>query len=249
MLMTRRLATCSLLVAVTLLSAPALAQPGGRGPGGPGGRGGFGGPGGRGIAGLLRSDQVRQELEVSDDQLADLEAMGEELRDQMRSMFEGMRDLTPEERRERFQSMRDDMRDIQAQAEERVSEILLPHQVARLKEINLQQQVRRGGLSGALEGGLAEELGIGDDQREQLLTKAQELQRELQEKIEQLRNDAREELMDLLTPEQRSKLESMMGSEFQMDNTDRGGRFGGPGGDRGQRGRRPGGRGRPADEQ
>jgi uncharacterized protein YjbJ (UPF0337 family) len=183
------------------------------------------------------SEEVRQELEISEDQFADLQAMGEELRDQMRSMFEDMRDLSPEERRDRFASMREDMQDIQSQAEERMSEILLPHQVARLREINLQQQVRFGGLQGALQGELAEELGITDEQREQMVAKAQELQAEMQQKIEQLRKDAQKELMGLLTPDQRSKVEAMLGSEFQMEDRGFGGRFGGRGGGRGGRGR------------
>lgn len=228
-----------------LLGSSAVAQPGGGfgGRGGFGRGGGFGGPGG-GMTGLLMSEDVRRELEITDDQLADLESMGEELRDQMRSMFEGMRDLSPEERRDRFATMREDMEEIQAQAEERINEVLLPHQVARLREINLQQQVRRGGLQGALRGELAEELGITEEQREQMAAKAEELQQELQQKIEQLRKDAQEELMGLLTPEQRSKIESMMGSEFEMQTPAFGGRFGGPGGQRGTRGR-----GRPGAEQ
>lgn len=229
--------------AATLLTATATAQPGGRGGfGGAGGRGGFGGPGG-GMTGLLMSGDVRDELEISDEQLADLRSMGEEMRDQMRSMFQGMRDLSPEERRERFESMRADMEDMRLQAEDRMGEILLPHQMARLREINLQQQVRRGGLQGALRGELAEELGLSEQQREDLAAKAEELQQDMQEKIEQLRNDAREELMSLLTPDQRSKLESMMGSDFEMQQRGFDGRRGGPGGGR-ERGRR----GRPAAE-
>lgn len=218
---------------VAMCSADALAQPGG-------GRGGFGGRGGGGITGLLQSEDVRAEVEVTDDQMADLQAMGEDLRDEMRSMFQDMRDLSPEERQERFQSMREEMEDIRAEAEDRMSDILLPHQMARLKEIELQQQVQRGGLQGALRGPLAEELGITDEQREELMAKAQELQQEMQEKIAQLRKDAEEELMQVLTPEQQSKLKSMMGTEFQMEQ--RGFGRGGFGGQRGGFGGR-GGRG------
>lgn len=194
-------------VLLAISSSPLLAQPGGRG--------GFGGGGDMG--GLLRNDEIRRELEVTDDQLADLEAMGEDLRNEMRSMFEGMRDLSPEERQERFQTMRQDMEDIRADAEQRMGDILLPHQLARLKEINLQQQVRRGGLQGALQGQVADELGITDEQREQMVEKAQELQQEMQAKIEEMRKEAQDELMSLLTADQRAKLESMMGSEFEME--------------------------------
>lgn len=215
----------------TACTSAALAQPGGRG--------GFGGGGD--LAGLMRSDEVRRELEVTDEQLTDLEAMGEELRGEMRSMFEGMRDLSPEERQQRFQDLRADMEDLRAEAEERMGDILLPHQLARLKEISIQQQVRRGGLQGALRGNLAEELGITEEQREQMTEKAQALQQEMQAKIEEMRKEAQEELMSLLTADQRAKLESMMGSEFEIQQPtfrgfgQAGGRFGGQrGGNRGR---------------
>lgn len=225
------------LALAAICVTPVLAQPGG-------GRGGFGRGGG--MTGLLRSDEVQAELEITEEQLADLQAMGEEMRDEMRAKFEGMRDLPQEERRERFASMRDEMQSMQSEAEERMGDILLPHQVARLKEISLQQQIRGGGLQGTMRGPLAEELGITDEQREQMTTKAQELQEEMEQKIEELRNNAREELMGLLTPEQRSKLETMIGSDFEMQDRNQGRRLGGQqrGGQRG-----PTGRGRPqADE-
>lgn len=230
-----RIFSLSLLALAVLAacSADVLAQPGG-------GRGRFGGPGGD-VTGLLQSDNVRAELEITDDQLADLQSMGDDLRNGMRSMFEGMRDLSDEERRDRFQTMRQDMEDIRAEAESRMGNILLPHQMARLKEIQLQQQIQRGGLQGALRGPLAEELGITDAQREELMAKAQELQQEMQEKIAQLRKDAEEELMQVLTPEQQSKLKSMTGSEFEVEQ--RGFGRGGFGGQQGPGGR--GGRGRP----
>lgn len=192
--------------------------------------GGFGGTGA-----LLQSQEVQQEIELVDEQQAELRQIGEEVRDQMRSLFAGMRDLDPEERRERFESLREDMADITSQVETRIQDVLLPHQYERLKEINLQQQIRQQGMAGALSGGLAEELGISEEQREKLTTRAQELQAEMQEKIVQLRQEAENELLQILTPDQRSKLESLRGKGFQMPEPqfgfgrDRGGRgFRGP---------------------
>lgn len=221
------------VLAAAASATPAWAQPGG-------GRGGFGRGGG--MTGLLRSDAVQAELEITEEQLADLQAMGEEMREKMRSKFEGMRDLPREERGETMANMREEMRAMQSEAEQRMGDILLPHQVARLKEINLQQQIRGGGLQRAMRGPLAEELGITEEQQEQMATKAQELQAEMEQKIQQLRNEAREELMNMLTPEQRSKLETMIGSDFEMPSRDQGRRFGG--GQRGE-GRGTAGRGRP----
>jgi hypothetical protein len=60
------------------------------------------------------------------------------------------------------------------------------------------------------------------------------VQQELQEKIRQLRVEARGKLMEVLSPEQKAKLESMLGEEFSLPDQPGGGRFFGRGGWRGQ---------------
>lgn len=243
--MSNRLAYLALVVATlstVVVSCPALAQPGGgRGFGGRGGGGGGGG----GITDLLRSEQVRAELEIVDDQLEDIQSIEREIRDEMRSMFQGMRDMSPEERRERMESMRGEMEEIRASINEQVKDVLLPHQFERLEQIQVQQQVARQGMGGALSGALAEKLGITEEQQEQMAAKARELQAEIQEKTAQLRQEAQDELLGMLTSEQRAKIEEMMGTKFDLP---QGRNFGGRGaggnqrGNRGDRGNRGGGR-------
>jgi Spy/CpxP family protein refolding chaperone len=232
--MSRILFHTSFALALALLVSPASAQPGG-------GRG-FGG----GMGDLLRSAEVQDEIELVDEQKEELQAVGEEIRDQMRSMFEGMRDLGPDERRERFENMREEMQEVRDTVEGRIKEVLMPEQFERLEQITMQQQIRRSGLSGALQGSVAESLGITDEQREKMVTRAQELQAEMQAKIAQIRQEAQDELKQMLTPEQRSKLEELIGDDFEMPERDfRGGR------DRGQRGGDRGGRdrGRPQSDE
>jgi hypothetical protein len=60
------------------------------------------------------------------------------------------------------------------------------------------------------------------------------VEQELQEKIRQLRVEARGKLMEVLTPEQRTKLESMIGEDFAVPDQPGGGRFFGRGGWRGR---------------
>lgn len=230
--MPRFIQAALLTAAIISLSTAALAQP----PGGRGGRG-FGGPGGPfggGIIGLIQTDEVQREIELSTEQEDELRAIREEVQDQIRGemgdMFRGMRDMSDEERQARFDEIRTRFEDINKDVESRLQKTLLPHQFDRLKQIDVQARVQRGGASALTEGELAETLDLTDAQRDQLREKSEEVEKDLNDKIQQLRLDARKQLLEVLTPEQRAKLEGMMGAEFavpeQQFGPQRGGRFG-----------------------
>jgi Spy/CpxP family protein refolding chaperone len=75
---------CGVAVMIAGLASIASAQPGG------------GGPGGRGFGGMMaspmmimRNEQIQKELEIVDDQLKELESIGED----MRESFQGLRDM------------------------------------------------------------------------------------------------------------------------------------------------------------
>jgi Spy/CpxP family protein refolding chaperone len=227
------------LMSVSLASTIAVAQPlGGGGGGGRGGfRGGPGGPGGffggGGTLGLIQQQEVQREVELTEDQEAELQALGESIRDQMRDemrpMFEGMRDLSDEERQTRFEEARARMEEIGKEAETKMQSVLLPHQFERLKQIDLQSRLQRGGAAALTQGELADTLGLSESQREQLQEKTEEVQKDLEAKISQLRIDARNQVLEVLTTEQRAKLQAMMGSDFALPEP----QFGPPGGRRG----------------
>ncbi len=230
------------VLSVLFVAGLSCAQPpGGGGPrGGPGGPGGF--FGGGGILGLAQQQEVQQEIELSQDQQAQLQKLSDtirnEIRDQMQGMFQGMRDLSDEERQAKFAEIRTKFEEINKDAEARLQSVLMPHQLDRLKQIDLQLRIQRGGAAALTEGELADTLGLSESQRDQIREKSQQVQKDLQEKISQLRVDARNQLLEVLTPDQRAKLEAMMGAEFALPEP----QFGPPGG-RGGRGFGVGGRG------
>lgn len=207
----------------------------------PGGRGGRGGPpGGGGMGMLLRSDEVRAELEILDEQQDQLRELEEEMRGEMREMFRGRRGDGERPDRE---AMRARFEELREKAESRVAEVLSTQQMERLKQINAQVQIDRGGARALMGGPLAEQLDLTDDQKKQLREKSQEIQAEMQKKMQAARAEAREQLMQILTSEQRAKLESITGEPFTMTQNGwgRGGRGrGGPGGRGGEGGRRGG---------
>lgn len=222
------------LAIIFLISTSQLAAqpPGGGGfrggRGGPGGPGGF--PGGGGTLGLIQQQEVQQEIELSEDQESELRTLGEtirnEIRGEMQGMFQEIRDLSDEERQTRIAEIRARFAEINQDAETRMQKVLLPHQFDRLKQIDLQSRIQRGGAGALTEGELAETLGLSESQRDQIRDKAAEVQKELDKKISQLRIEARNQLLEVLTTEQRAKLESMMGTEFSLPEP----QFGTPGG-------------------
>ena len=221
-------------------------------PGGPGGAlGGFGGEGrGQDMLGLLRMESIQGEIELVDDQREEIEALQEELWSEMRERMSSVRDLEPEERRERFAELRTEMETQREQFQERIEAVLLPQQLKRLKELQVQSVARRSGQGslGILQNEtILEELGIDAEKREELEAKAEEVLAKLQTQIKKMKAEAEDEILSVLSSEQRKKFREKVGESFDFDSGNdagfrgRGGRGGGPEGrgGRGGRGGRP----------
>jgi len=207
-------------------------------------RGGFGG--GNSKLELLRNEAVRKELDLVDDQAKKVDEVVNSIREEMRSQFSdtfrNMRNLSEEERREKFTEIREKMTTMAKDAEAKIGDVLLAPQVERLNQIAFQQSARRRGTTGALESPeVVKELGLTEDQIAKLKERAAEVQKEFVEKQAELREEMRDKILDVLTPEQQKKIKDMMGKSFEMPQRTFG--RGGPGGDRGGRGGDRGGRG------
>lgn len=227
----RRLAIGAVAMAgLAVMSSDVSAQPGGR-------RGGFGGPGGGGGLELLFRDDIREEIELVDEQMDEIREAGEEMRQSMRSVFQDAQDLPEDERRDFF---REKMQEGQEQMQVKLKEILLDHQFKRLEQLALQTRLQRGGAANALESDeLRDKLNITEDQMAEMQLLAEEAQEELQKKIQEATLEARNKVLSVLTPEQRATFDEMVGEEYQFQNRGRFGRGGFQGGrQRGQRGQR-----------
>jgi Spy/CpxP family protein refolding chaperone len=234
--MKRWISFLAVALAMCVVASDVYAQPGRgqRGGGGPGGQGGFGGPGG-GALGVLRDEQAREELGITEDQMEKIQALQEKAGAQMREAFSGMRDLSEDERRERFAEMRETMTKQQDALQKQVDEVLLPQQRDRLKQIALQQRMRFGAQNALGSPEVAKELGITDEQREKLQKVAQEAEEDLRKKTEELREEAKQKVLAVLTPTQQDKLKKLIGEPATLGGG--GQRFGGRGGN--QRIQRP----------
>lgn len=250
---------------VGAMSLGALAQ----GPGGPGGGRGQGGGRmmmgmgggamGIGVTGLLAMKEVREELKLDEDQVAELEELG-------KSVMESMRNLRPQGggpgganggggqpgafNPQDMQAMMEKMQKITEENEAKVEEILDPKQVDRLVGLVIQ----RSNVQAVKSKLVASRLGITDDQKAKMaeIEKANgEKMRELfqggfnqdaREKMTKMREEGEAKLKEVLTAKQKEDMESLKGPEFKFPEPQfRFGGQGGPGGGRGNR--RPGGGG------
>lgn len=229
-------------------------QRGGGGFGGGGfGGGGFGGPGGGfempaalELMGLLRMEEVREEIDLSTEVYEALQKTQPD--------FRSMRDASPEERAEK-------MKEFGAQAADAMDEVLEPGQQTRLMGLLVQQR----GNSAVTNEMIAEKIGLDadgikkvkeavqaageevrksgesmrDEMREIFTSGDREKMGEMREKMQAMMEKAREAgdaaIVKVLTADQKSELEKLKGEKFEFPEQQFGGRgAGGPqGGGRG----------------
>jgi len=222
----------------------AMAQPG-PGRGGPRG-GGFdrGDP-----VRLLGMPEVQKELELVDDQKAQLKTLGDELGQKVRKEFSGIRDLPQAQRAAKYAEIQAKVKPLNEEALKKVQEILLPHQWDRLNEISIQVR----GAGALADEKVQKELGLSDDQKSKLKS-IQEKARaditslfqglrdanldddarrakmaEMREKVQGMIKAASDDATNVLSADQRDKFEKMKGAKIEIQFPQRGGR-GGPGG-------------------
>jgi Spy/CpxP family protein refolding chaperone len=186
---------------------------------------------------LLRDENVIKELEIVEGQQEKLRALGDKAREEMGSLFSGMRDASPEEREKRFAEIQDKLKAKQEELKKQVDEILLPQQRDRLKQLAIQSRLRFQSTGDAISSGdVADALKLTDEQKEQLKEKQKTVEEEYRKEAEALRNKYRDKVLEVLTPEQKAKWKELVGNSFEFAPQQfgrRGGSGGGPGGDRG----------------
>jgi hypothetical protein len=215
-------------VALVLTASAAFAQGGGRRFGG----GGFGGP-----VGLLSIPEVQTELKLDQAQKDLLMQLGQEMRERAQAMFQGMQNVPRDERMKRFQAF-------QQEQMKKVGEILDAKQMARLKQLSLQQQGTRG--LGQPE--VADQLKLTADQRQKIQTAltdegtamrqafegfqgggnnvTDEQRQQAFQKMRDLRTATDAKLNAVLTDGQKKQFQSMQGAAFKFPERRRGGRGG-----------------------
>jgi len=171
---------------------------------------------------MLNNPSVQKDLALVEDQLAQIRSINEEFSEKIKSAIHsdegGLKIKDPHE-------MSQIIEDLRKSQQEQIDQVLLPHQQDRLQQVSLQMQLKNSGTAQTLSGQLAEKLGITPEQKQRLQKRSEELQKQIDEKLKQLRADAKKQLLDELTSAQRKKLEELIGDEFTPKSEDSEHRF------------------------
>lgn len=170
---------------------------------------------------MLNDSSVQKDLQLVDDQLKQIEEINAEFREKMKEKMSGLHGEDGKFQPDLAKDFTSFINDMQKQQEERISNLLLPHQLDRLKQVSRQTKMSRLGAEQALTKHLAEELGISPEQKSRIQKKSKQLQEDLVKKIAELKAKAKEELLQELSKDQRKKLEDLLGDEFVVKKEDR----------------------------
>ncbi|MBN2291999.1 MAG: Spy/CpxP family protein refolding chaperone [Pirellulales bacterium] len=227
---------CCVLIVFSWSTREAQAQRPGRGMGG-----------GMDITRLLGIEQVQKEINLTKEQITEIDKIREASRpprrnrEDMRKMREEMEKLSQEERSKKMESM---MQERQKESEQRTKEnmkklsgILKKEQLIRVKQIQMQME----GVGVLRRPEVMTHLGLDDAQKEKLKKINEEVRDQMRELMRSGRNrngdnanrdqsrqqmrenmqKAREEIekkvMAVLKPDQKKKLGEMMGKPFKLD--------------------------------
>lgn len=167
---------------------------------------------------LINDASVQKDLELVDEQVSQLQEMQQdfsrELHNQLGDLSKGDLD------KNRIKDIGTLVSQLREKQKSQIKQLLLPHQLDRLKQVRLQRHMEAAGTAGALGGKIAEELGITDVQKQKLKEREQEIKKEMAAKMAKLRDEAREELLQVLDSTQREKLKQMIGEKFKSEPQD-----------------------------
>ena len=153
----------------------------------------------------LRTENVQKELELVDEQKEKLKQIGKKYYEQLRQASQQdwakFREMPAEQRKAKHAEMQKQRMKQMEEVRKQIEKVLLPHQIDRLKQINLQTY----GASMVANPGILQQLEVTDQQKEKL----GKIREELQAKIRQLQKASFEETLKVLTPEQEKKLGEM----------------------------------------
>jgi hypothetical protein len=183
---------------------------------------------------LLRSKDVQKELELVEEQKKELRALYQEMRGGPGER-PNLRDLSDKERRERIKEMRKEHQQRMAKMEEKIKAILLPHQLQRLNQIRLQvagdaalmepevqkelgiTKEQKEKMKALHKDGLAKFREAWEDLQDLLPEQRREQRDEIRSKMEKLQKELSEKLMGVLTSEQKEKYEALKGEKFEFN--------------------------------
>jgi len=194
---------------------------------------GFGmGMRGSNLLGLLRIEQVQQDLKLSEEEVGKITELGQKVRAEMREKFSALREI--DDQGQRRAKMAELVSASNEKVREQLRDVLSREQLRRLFQIRMQVQPLVDTLTSQW---IGRRLELTEQQRQKLaaivkegqekLTElragmrsfrdaTQEQRAELFQKFRKIRTEADEKGLELLTAEQKDALEKMKGAKIEL---------------------------------
>ncbi len=182
--------------------------------------------------GFLDSDHVQKDLKLTAEQKEKLKAINEEFRADRKKQLEALAGATPQERRAKLAELRAKARQSREEYKKKIDAVLLPEQRSRLGQLSLYL---RGPLAALVDEQVANALKLTEEQKKQIRA-IEEATREkvrsamqdhrqqhaaaqsdLEAKASELRDQAVEQALGVLTPEQKESFEKMKGKDVPVE--------------------------------
>ncbi len=174
---------------------------------------------------LLNNPSVQKDLLLVDDQLEQIQEINKEFAQKIKTQLGEFKDEQGNFSFNPGANLGELIRELKQQQQQEIEKILLPNQQQRLQQVARQMKMKRLGTSRLLTEQLAEELDLSEQQQDRIRTRAKELQEELNRKVAELRENARQQLIKELSSGQRRKLAELIGDDLVISDEDRDGRF------------------------
>jgi len=149
----------------------------------------------------LSQASTAKEIELTGDQKQELKDISDGLREQQRDLYKPLQnpDISQDKRQALMRELREKATEIQQSAAAKVKDVLLPHQLMWLEEIEQRQRI----LTLIQYDAYLQRLDLSEKQLEEL----QKSRERLQEKVRKAQQEMYEDALKVLAPEQLEKLE------------------------------------------
>ena len=182
------------------------------------------------LLGLLRLEQVQKEMNLNEEQTAKVKELVEKLGAEMREQYTALREI--EDRQERMTKMTELGDQFDDKVREQLRDVVEREQMMRLYQIRMQVRPVVDSLSNRY---VVHRLELTEEQQKKVAEIAQETQAEQSElfaamrdasdeqraevfrKYRQLRSDADEKALAVLTAEQKEAFEKMKGKKIELE--------------------------------
>ena len=162
--------------------------------------------------GLLSNEAIRNDLEMVDNQYEELQDLSSQIQQRAAKQIRGL-DFSDRD------NLVSQIRKIREQATSELNSVLLPHQLDRLRQIQMQALLQRRSLVEVLTSNpVKSDLEITDQQSNELKEFEKVVQEDLAKEIAKLQEKARNRLLSKLNPTQEKQAKDMIGDVFIFKN-------------------------------